>query len=205
MICEPHPSCHRCYAGIAEFLRTNLPSAAKTMNIRREEIQHEASGDGLCVYLPSPPGSCLPAPILCGTAAATATTEAASALLLSAPPQQGQAVVTELACKSTTKQELATVAVRTSAPKPQVAGTWPGSGFRRTPGLACLTWRADPIRRPAGSGSRLACSSCDWCCCASTRDPLSRLSCSSLGEHVKPLSCMFDVRIGVLLSSVNKT
>ena len=47
MTCEPHPSCHRCYAGIPEFLRTDLPSAPKSMNIRREEIEHEASGDGL--------------------------------------------------------------------------------------------------------------------------------------------------------------
>ena len=47
MTCEPHPSCHRCYAGIPEFLRTDLPSAPKSMKIRREEIEHEASGDGL--------------------------------------------------------------------------------------------------------------------------------------------------------------
>ena len=47
MTCEPHPSCHRCYAGIKEFLRTDLPTAPKSMNIRREEIEHEASGDGL--------------------------------------------------------------------------------------------------------------------------------------------------------------
>ena len=47
MTCEPHPSCHRCYAGIAEYLRTDLPSAPKSMKIRREEIEHEASGDGL--------------------------------------------------------------------------------------------------------------------------------------------------------------
>jgi hypothetical protein len=45
--CEPHPSCHRCYAGIPEFLRTDLPSAPKSMNKRQEEIEHEASGDGL--------------------------------------------------------------------------------------------------------------------------------------------------------------
>ena len=47
MTCDPHPSCHRCYAGIKEFLRTDLPTAPKSMNIRREEIEHEASGDGL--------------------------------------------------------------------------------------------------------------------------------------------------------------
>ncbi len=46
--CEPHQSCHRCYAGIPEFLRTDLlPSAPKSMNKRREEIEHEASGNGL--------------------------------------------------------------------------------------------------------------------------------------------------------------
>ncbi len=45
--CELHPSCHRCYAGMPEFLRTDLPSAPKSMNQRREEIEHEASGDGL--------------------------------------------------------------------------------------------------------------------------------------------------------------
>ncbi len=45
--CEPYPSCHRCYAGIPEFLRADLPSAPKSMIIRREEIEHEASGDGL--------------------------------------------------------------------------------------------------------------------------------------------------------------
>jgi hypothetical protein len=45
--CEPHPSCRRCYAGIPEFLRTDLPSAPKSMDKRREEIEHEASGDGL--------------------------------------------------------------------------------------------------------------------------------------------------------------
>ena len=47
MTCEPHPSCHRCPAGIEEFLRTDLPCAPKSMKIRREEIEHEASGDGL--------------------------------------------------------------------------------------------------------------------------------------------------------------
>ena len=47
MTCEPHPSCHRCPDGIAKFLRTDLPSAPKSMKIRREEIEHEASGDGL--------------------------------------------------------------------------------------------------------------------------------------------------------------
>jgi hypothetical protein len=41
--CEPHPSCHRCYAGAPEFLRTDLPSTPKSMNKRREEIEHEAS------------------------------------------------------------------------------------------------------------------------------------------------------------------
>ncbi len=45
--CEPHPSCHRCPAGILEFLRTDLPVAAKTMHARREEIEHAASGDVL--------------------------------------------------------------------------------------------------------------------------------------------------------------
>ena len=40
MTCEPHPSCHRCYAGIKEFLRTDLPTAPKSMNIRREEKRH---------------------------------------------------------------------------------------------------------------------------------------------------------------------
>ncbi len=45
--CEPHPSCHHCFAGIPEFLRTDLPSAPKSMNKRQEEIEHEASGDGL--------------------------------------------------------------------------------------------------------------------------------------------------------------
>ena len=45
--CEPHPSCHRCPAGIEEFLRTDLPCATKSMKIRRGEIEHEASGDGL--------------------------------------------------------------------------------------------------------------------------------------------------------------
>jgi hypothetical protein len=45
--CEPHPSCHRCPAGILEFLRTDLPFAAKTMRTRQEEITFEASGDGL--------------------------------------------------------------------------------------------------------------------------------------------------------------
>ena len=45
--CEPHPSCHRCYTGIPEFLRTDLPSAPKFMNKRLEEIKHDASGDGL--------------------------------------------------------------------------------------------------------------------------------------------------------------
>ena len=38
MTCEPHPSCLRCYAGIPEFLRTDLPSAPKSMKIRREEL-----------------------------------------------------------------------------------------------------------------------------------------------------------------------
>ena len=47
MTCDPHPSCHRYHAGIQEFLRTDLPSAPKSMHIRREEIDHEASGDGL--------------------------------------------------------------------------------------------------------------------------------------------------------------
>ena len=47
MTCEPHPSCHRCYAGIKEFLRTDLLTAPKSMTLRREEIEHEASGDGL--------------------------------------------------------------------------------------------------------------------------------------------------------------
>ena len=64
-----------------------------------------------------PPGSCLPAPVLCGTAAATATAEAVPAQILSAPPQQGQALVAELACQSTTKQDLATAAVKTLAPQ----------------------------------------------------------------------------------------
>ena len=47
MTCEPHPSCHRCPAGILEFLRTDLPSAPKTMRVRKEEITVAASGDGL--------------------------------------------------------------------------------------------------------------------------------------------------------------
>ncbi len=45
--CEPHPSCYRCYAGVPEFLRTDLPSTPKFMNKRLEKIKHEASGDGL--------------------------------------------------------------------------------------------------------------------------------------------------------------
>jgi hypothetical protein len=45
--CKPHPSCHRCYAGIPKCLRTDLPSAPKSMNKRRKEIEHEAPGDGL--------------------------------------------------------------------------------------------------------------------------------------------------------------
>jgi hypothetical protein len=44
--CEPHPSCHRCPAGILEFLRTDLPFAPKTMRARQEQTTFEASGDG---------------------------------------------------------------------------------------------------------------------------------------------------------------
>ena len=65
MTCEPHPSCHRCYAGIAEYLRTDLPSAPKSMKIRREELSmrllvpvcaqkiEEIESPGLRVYPPT--------------------------------------------------------------------------------------------------------------------------------------------------------
>jgi hypothetical protein len=47
MTCEPSPSCHRCPAGVLEFLRTDLPAAPKIMRARRDEITEEASGNGL--------------------------------------------------------------------------------------------------------------------------------------------------------------
>ncbi len=45
--CEPLLSCHRCPAGIFEFLRTDLPFAPKSMLVRKDEIIYEASGEGL--------------------------------------------------------------------------------------------------------------------------------------------------------------
>ena len=45
--CEPHSACHRCPAGILEFLRTDLPSAPKTMLRRMEDIIFAASGDSM--------------------------------------------------------------------------------------------------------------------------------------------------------------
>ena len=45
--CEPHPICHRCPAGILEFLRTDLPFAPKSMLVRQDEITYEASGEGI--------------------------------------------------------------------------------------------------------------------------------------------------------------
>ncbi len=45
--CEPPPACHRCPAGILEFLRTDLPFAPKSMHVRKDEIIYEASGEGL--------------------------------------------------------------------------------------------------------------------------------------------------------------
>ncbi len=45
--CEPAPSCHRCPAGVLEFLRTDLPFAPKNMRARQQEITSGASGDGL--------------------------------------------------------------------------------------------------------------------------------------------------------------
>ena len=47
MTCEPAPSCHRCPAGVQEFLRTDLPAAPKSMRLRREEITAAATGDAL--------------------------------------------------------------------------------------------------------------------------------------------------------------
>ena len=47
MTCEPAPSCHRCPAGVHEFLRTDLPAAPKSMRLRREEITAAATGDAL--------------------------------------------------------------------------------------------------------------------------------------------------------------
>ena len=47
MTCEPHPSCHRCPAGVKEFLRTDLPAAPKSMRARQTEITAAATGDGL--------------------------------------------------------------------------------------------------------------------------------------------------------------
>ena len=47
MTCKPSPSCHRCPAGVLEFLRTDLPAAPKIMSARRDEITEEASGNGL--------------------------------------------------------------------------------------------------------------------------------------------------------------